>query len=80
MKRSSLRRVKKRLVAIVTGRRLRDVGQKRMSRRMYVIRQMTPSEIEYAEDKYRKPIDKFTIAELEREFKAIKETYPAEEW
>jgi len=61
-------------------RRLRDIGQKRMSRRMYIIAQMTPSEREFAEDTFGKPVEKLTTAQLEREWKAIRSTYPEEKW
>lgn len=79
MMRRRLSRVKK-IVARIKGKRLRDIGQTRLSRRGYIIRQMTPSEVEYAEKRYGKPIEKFTTEELEKEFDEIKKTYPELEW
>jgi hypothetical protein len=47
---------------------------------MYIIAQMTPSEREFAEDTFGKPVEKLTTAQLEREWKAIRSTYPEEKW
>jgi len=65
---------------MVKRRRLPYAGKRHMKRRMTIINQMTPSEVEYAEGKFGKPISKFTVAELLQEWKAIKSTYPEETW
>jgi len=48
--------------------------------RLEIVAQMTPSEIEFAEERFGKPISKFSKAELQKEIKEIKKTYPEEMW